>query len=131
MSSAGGNEQELDALPSTAPTPEERVATSEWVVRVQAAADRLPPAKRTVFMLREVEGFSTAEVAGALGVSVAVVKQRLHRAKEEVRRTLKGNPALDLSEVFSFPARRCKRIIAAVLQCLRYGNEPIGAERRA
>ena len=41
------------------------------------ALDRLPDGMREVFMLREVEGLSTAETAEALNVSEDVVKTRL------------------------------------------------------
>jgi len=46
---------------------------------------KLPEELRTVFVLRDVEGLSNAEVAEVLGLSVAAVKSRLHRARIALR----------------------------------------------
>ncbi len=50
-----------------------------------AIAD-LPEDFRAVFVLRDVEHLSNEEVARDLGLSIAAVKSRLHRARERVRR---------------------------------------------
>ena len=42
---------------------------------------RLPEDLRTVFALRDLEEMSNAEVAEILGITVAAVKSRLHRAR--------------------------------------------------
>jgi RNA polymerase sigma-70 factor, ECF subfamily len=42
----------------------------------------------TVFLLRDVEGFSTAETAEALGLSATAVKARLLRARLQLRQRL-------------------------------------------
>ncbi len=49
---------------------------------------QLPEAYREVLTLRDVDGLSTADVADALGLSVANVKVRLHRARGHLRRTI-------------------------------------------
>jgi len=49
------------------------------------ALDRLPAEYRAVFVLRDIEGFSNAEAGEALGISVAAVKSRLHRARIALR----------------------------------------------
>ena len=49
--------------------------------KVARAVDELSPRLREVFVLREMEELSTEETATALGVSEAVVKTRLHRAR--------------------------------------------------
>jgi RNA polymerase sigma-70 factor (ECF subfamily) len=41
-----------------------------------------------VLVLRDVEGFSAEEVAEILGISVAAVKSRLHRARLFLRERL-------------------------------------------
>ena len=48
----------------------------------------LPESYRKVLTLRDVEGLSTAAVAKALGLSLATVKVRLHRARGHLRRTM-------------------------------------------
>jgi len=57
----------------------------------QAVADavqNLPDDYRIVFLLRDVEELSSEEMAEVLGVSVAAVKSRLHRARLALREKL-------------------------------------------
>jgi RNA polymerase sigma-70 factor, ECF subfamily len=49
------------------------------------AVEKLPEEYRSVFVLRDVEGRSNEETAEELGLSVAAVKSRLHRARGRVR----------------------------------------------
>lgn len=49
------------------------------------AIGALDPIYREVLILRDVEGLTAPEVAEVLGVTVAAVKSRLHRARLEVR----------------------------------------------
>ncbi|CAN3131089.1 RNA polymerase sigma factor SigJ [Mycobacterium sp. smrl_JER01] len=46
--------------------------------------ETLTPDERAVFVLREVFGFDYVEIAGAVGGSVAAVRQTAHRAREHV-----------------------------------------------
>jgi RNA polymerase sigma-70 factor (ECF subfamily) len=48
----------------------------------------LPPLQREVVVLVEYEGLTLAEVAVAVDADVGTVKSRLHRARENLRRTL-------------------------------------------
>jgi RNA polymerase sigma-70 factor (ECF subfamily) len=52
------------------------------------AIDALPAEFRQVFILRDVEEMSNADVAEILDLSVAAVKSRLHRARLKVRNRL-------------------------------------------
>ncbi|MCI0672883.1 MAG: RNA polymerase sigma factor, partial [Myxococcaceae bacterium] len=70
------------------PSPEDRAARRELASLLERAVDSLSEGYRTTFVLREVEGLSTAETAEVLGVSEDVVKTRLHRAKGQVRDAL-------------------------------------------
>jgi RNA polymerase sigma-70 factor, ECF subfamily len=56
--------------------------------RMEAAIDKLPKEYKIVLVLRDVEGLSAEETAEAVGLSVAAVKSRLHRARVFVRREL-------------------------------------------
>ena len=47
--------------------------------------ETLTPDERAVFVLREVFGFDYDEIAGAVGKSVAAVRQVAHRAREHVQ----------------------------------------------
>ncbi|GAA0249689.1 sigma-70 family RNA polymerase sigma factor [Saccharothrix mutabilis subsp. mutabilis] len=61
--------------------------------RVAAAIAALPDDQRRVLVMRDVQGLSGGEVARALGLSVAAMKSRLHRARAAVRARLDGSDA--------------------------------------
>jgi RNA polymerase sigma-70 factor (ECF subfamily) len=48
---------------------------------VTDALAQLPDAEREVLTLRELEGLSGEETAAMLGISLAAMKSRLHRAR--------------------------------------------------
>lgn len=96
--------------------PERQAFASELGKLVEAAVDGLPDGAREVFMLRDVEGLSTAEVSECLGVSEDVVKTRLSRARAALRRDLYERAGLAAPTAFSFQRPRCDRIVAAVME---------------
>ena len=53
-----------------------------------SAIDELPATHRAVLVLHDVEGLSMAEVADALGISLATAKIRAHRARLRLRKRL-------------------------------------------
>jgi len=55
---------------------------------VQRAIDALPDSLRIVFILREVEGYSHAEIAELLDITSNASEVRLHRALRALRRTI-------------------------------------------
>ncbi len=67
------------------PNPEQLLAQSELEKILREAAVSLPPAFRSVFFLRDVEGLSTEETAELLNLSVGAVKARLFRARMRLR----------------------------------------------
>ena len=97
------------------PNPERQAAAGELRVVLETAIDRLADGAREVFVLREVEGMSTAEVAAALDVSEDVVKTRLSRARAAIRRDLIARTGSSALEVFRFYKPRCDRVVAGVL----------------
>jgi len=96
------------------PDPEQQAFAGELRQALEASLDALPQAYRTVFVLRDVEGLSTAEAADCLEVTEDVVKTRLHRARALLREDLLQRAGLSASAVFSFRAERCDRVVAAV-----------------
>ncbi len=80
--------RERDALRAATPSPEDTVAAQERRALLRAAIRSLEPAQREVLVLRDVEGLSAAEAATVLGLSVAALKSRLHRARLAVRAAL-------------------------------------------
>jgi RNA polymerase sigma-70 factor (ECF subfamily) len=108
---AEGEEEMVDS----SPRPDDIAEARELTRLTERAVDALPETLRTVFMLRGVQGLSAAEVADVLGVSVDVVKQRLHRAREAVREQMIERMDERLGDAFEFRAPRCDRVVAGVL----------------
>jgi RNA polymerase sigma-70 factor (ECF subfamily) len=55
---------------------------------VERAVQNLPEDYRIVFLLRDVDGFSSETMAEMLGISTGAVKSRLHRARLALRAKL-------------------------------------------
>jgi RNA polymerase sigma-70 factor (ECF subfamily) len=69
-----------------------------------------------VLILRQVEGLSTEEVAQSLDVSTDVIKTRLRRARVMLREALLERAGVTFENLFPFPATRCNRVVAAVME---------------
>ena len=95
--------------------PERQAFTRKMKVILESAIDALPDGQREVFMLREVEGLSTADTASSLGVSEDVVKTRLSRSRATLRRDLFDRIGSTAGDSFTFLRPRCDRVVAAVL----------------
>jgi RNA polymerase sigma-70 factor (ECF subfamily) len=71
-----------------ASAPEAQLLSRETRALIEHAIARLPATYRAVFLLADVEGLSNAEIADRLGLSLAAVKSRLHRARQLMRDAL-------------------------------------------
>ncbi len=69
-------------------TPERRLLQAELWQKMDEALAGLSEALRSAFVLRDVQGLSTAETAEVLGLSQTAVKSRLHRARLALRAQL-------------------------------------------
>ena len=72
-------------VPDWTTQPVDELLSSELRAVMNEARDRLPEELRTVFVLRDEDERSNAEVAEMLDLSVAAVKSRLHRARLNLR----------------------------------------------
>jgi RNA polymerase sigma-70 factor (ECF subfamily) len=72
------------------PTPEEAFLGLEQRGRIWRVFRHLSPRQQEVFVMRQVEGWSTDEVAEALGLSSGSVKRHLFRAIHHLRAALRG-----------------------------------------
>jgi RNA polymerase sigma-70 factor (ECF subfamily) len=95
--------------------PERQAFAGELRALLEDAIDTLPDGMREVFVLREVEGLSTSEVAETLGVSEDVVKTRLSRGRSALRRVLFDRSGISAPETFRFYRPRCDRVVHQVL----------------
>ena len=69
-------------------SPEEMLRDAETREALEGAIASLAPTLRGAFLLRDVEGLTTAQAAEALGISEANLKVRLHRARLALREQL-------------------------------------------
>jgi RNA polymerase sigma-70 factor (ECF subfamily) len=97
-------------------SPEQLAARGEIREVVHRAIDELPPTLRTVLMLREIEGMSTAEAAEVLDISEENLKVRLHRAKAILREKLIDRAGEEGPHLFLFEAPRCDRLVRRVFE---------------
>jgi RNA polymerase sigma-70 factor (ECF subfamily) len=68
--------------------PEHRLLAAETLSMVAHAIRALPPGQRDVVTLRDVEGWTSAEVCNALGISETNQRVLLHRGRSKVRLAL-------------------------------------------
>lgn len=90
-----------DRLPDWQPNPEQLYSSGELGKILRRGLAFLPHAYRVVFLLRDVQGFSVAETAEMLAISVPNVKVRLFRARFNLREQLsehfeRGKNAIEL-----------------------------------
>lgn len=84
---------------------------------LELAIQALPRMQRAVYMLREVQGFSTLETAKSVGISAENVKVTLHRAREALKaRLLQSTAAIEL---FKYPAEHCDPMTRRVMLAVR------------
>jgi RNA polymerase sigma-70 factor, ECF subfamily len=70
-------------------TPERAYQQEELIKIIHAAADELTPRQKAVFILRDLEGLSSAEVCEALSMSASNVKSNLFHARQKITGKLK------------------------------------------
>jgi RNA polymerase sigma-70 factor (ECF subfamily) len=68
--------------------PERLLSDAEVRAALEEAIAALPEPYRAVFILREIEGLSTAETAAVMNIASGAVKVRLHRARLFLRERL-------------------------------------------
>ena len=79
-----------EKVPEWALMPLDKLLNEELSSVIHRAILSIPRKYRMVIVLRDIEGFSTAETAQILNLSPANVKVRLHRARLYLRDKLKG-----------------------------------------
>lgn len=95
--------------------PERQAFRGELRSLLEWAIDTLPGGMREVFVLRDVQGMSTSEVAESLDVSDDVVKTRLSRGRAALRRVLMERTGATAPDAFRFYRPRCDRVVERVL----------------
>ena len=68
--------------------PEGRLLAQEALEVIERDIEQLPPAQRAVITMRDVQGFTSAEVCNALDLTETNQRVLLHRARSKVRQAL-------------------------------------------
>jgi RNA polymerase sigma-70 factor (ECF subfamily) len=80
---------EVIALDASAPEPEDVAQPPEWLqVDLTRTLALLPPGYRHAIILHDLEGFTHAEIAAALGQTAGTAKSQLSRARRALRALL-------------------------------------------
>jgi RNA polymerase sigma-70 factor (ECF subfamily) len=74
-----------DGRPTLEPADADPRVQADLVQEVQFVLERIPVAYRTILVLRDLEGFSSSEVAAIVGRREATVRWRLSKAREKFR----------------------------------------------
>ncbi|WP_127599180.1 RNA polymerase sigma factor [Nitratireductor alexandrii] len=114
---AGDNVVMFPIVPS-APDPETETAREQIRATLERAVDMLPPAFRTVFILRDVEGMSTEETAAHLSIRPETAKTRLHRARRLLKRAIEKELSASFADLFPFDGDRCAHMADKVIERL-------------
>lgn len=102
--------------PSTSPGPDEETQRAQARELLEQAVDALSPTLRTVLVLRDVEGLSSAEAGAALGLSEEAVRVRLFRARRALQTSLDALFEGEARSLYPFLGARCDRITRAVMR---------------
>ena len=86
------DEEVFDQAIDHATGPEKAGEMIEVRAGLRAVIERLSPGQRAVLVLRDVYGWSHAEVARELGITHTTAKVRLHRARKRARALLEEGP---------------------------------------
>lgn len=89
-----------EEIPAGQENAQEALERQELVLSVHAAIASLERPYREVIVMRDLEGLSGEETCAALGLEIAAMKTRLHRARTKLRE------ALGQSRAIAEPQRR-------------------------
>jgi RNA polymerase sigma-70 factor (ECF subfamily) len=86
-----GEYQDAELVDTHSPSPHREMERFELARRVHSAIAALDEPYRQVLVLRDLEGLSGEETCSALGIGLAAMKTRLHRARSTVRQNLRDH----------------------------------------
>lgn len=78
----------LDSLSSPVPSPERQLVASRQARQLERILDSIPLEYRVVFVMFEIEGMSSEQIAESIGAPLGTVYSRLYRARKRFARAL-------------------------------------------
>ncbi|HYP90070.1 MAG TPA: sigma-70 family RNA polymerase sigma factor [Polyangiaceae bacterium] len=79
---------EIESLSSQAPSPEGELVAARQARQLDRLLDTLPLDYRVVFVMFEIEGLSSEQIAESIGVPIGTVHSRLYRARKRFSQAL-------------------------------------------
>jgi RNA polymerase sigma-70 factor (ECF subfamily) len=113
------HESAVESMPAHNIDPEHAMYGHELKVVLESLIEQLPEPFRLVFVMREVEGLSTAETAACLDINEDTVKTRLHRGKRLLQEHIDRRLGPAASQVYAFHLSRCDRVVAGVMAAIQ------------
>jgi len=107
----------LEIPDSDQSNPEKRIIMNEAKQLMERAVDSLDVDYRTVYMMREIEEMTMAEISECLDISVSNAKVRFHRAKNMLKEKLYSISS-DSSDLFGFGFSKCDNISDRVMNII-------------
>jgi RNA polymerase sigma factor (sigma-70 family) len=104
--------QLLEPVQSTKAEADKKLNSEEFLKILEICVQRLPLSYRTVFVLREVEGYSVNDTSALLDITAANVKVRLNRAKVLLRKEIEK--FYSPHELFDIKLAKCDDIVKSV-----------------
>ena len=110
------NDKILEIPDSSQINPEKNIINQEAKQMLENAIDKLEVKYKSVYILREIEGMSIAEVSNCLKLSNSNVKVRLHRAKAKIKENLYESTSK--KELFEFGLSKCDNLVEKVMKAI-------------
>jgi RNA polymerase sigma-70 factor (ECF subfamily) len=110
-------QENAQPMHSNITSPEKDLMRKEFGKVVAYQLDQLPLIYKTVFILREVEGFSVAETAELLDISPVSVKVRLSRAKTVLQKRLEES--YSTADIYEFNLVYCDKMVNGVMDQIK------------
>jgi RNA polymerase sigma-70 factor (ECF subfamily) len=85
---AEGSEADEDFLVDSAPLHDTLLIRKDMNECIRGLVNDLPENYRTVLVLSDLEEFTNAEIGDVLGLSLDTVKIRLHRARQQLKKSM-------------------------------------------
>ena len=79
---------EMQTLSSTEPSPERQLVTARQAKQLERILDAMPLEYRVVFVMFEIEGLSSEQIAESVGAPLGTVYSRLYRARKRFAQAL-------------------------------------------
>lgn len=79
---------EISALTAPTPSPERQLVVSRQAKQLERILDTMPLEYRVVFVMFEIEGLTSEQIAESVGAPLGTVYSRLYRARKHFARAL-------------------------------------------